>query len=748
MINADERKQLLEQVTELERNSVNYFDVEKEFFLIDSDNLSQVRQKFYGYSIQRTGIYEDDNLTPEAIAGLDGRGCYVYVEVKNGQITIKQDLNGSWGIYLFRHGDYFALSNSFFRLVDHVKFKYPLTVNRDYCQHLMVMQLVSHAYLETAVNEIQLVERNAVIHIDIAKKNLQIELIDYKEQSIALDSAEGVATLDRWVDFWSGILRGVAQQTNFIRADLSGGFDSRVSFLLALHSGIDLNKGQIYTKPPVDAHTYKEDYEIASKISAHYGLKLNQPFAFNNVSRNSLSDAFNINFYSVQPTHKSQANLFYSNGKSVNKVYILSGYGGETIRGNWLRFNQSPQEFIDGNKGTIYYGSSRMPTVLFNSKKAILEGAFNGICDKYHIKDKNSINLVQYLYQETRCVYHFGKFMLRDYFRNNLVFSPALDPLVRLVRINNSECPDPRLLMTLLFVRYEPDLLSFPFDSKQMPIAPETIAYAKKLNERFPRRSNDVDTREKFNLQPRDIKTAQIIISGHKNSELSIATLTNLLRVIFESNKSAYLFAKYFDKEFYNYFLSKKNMDNLIGIVGIMNVLKAIEISNCHHSNYQDLKYYLAQDFATIHDDKQIPDNFKPYLTARVTLKLLTKEGDFQILSVSDDKAKVSQPSWQQTDGIGYLVFSSIGNLKIIAKASVDGKFRLTLGGIRVVNPEDKSKNVPYWIDYTALTVNDKTLLDTITPAWHSKPYIYNMEVKAGEEITINVEWQPHRSDT
>ena len=98
MINNDERKNLLEQINEIEKESINYFDVEKEFFLIDSDNLKQVRPKFYGYSIQNTGIYEEDNLTAEAIDALDGRGCYVYVEVKDDKITIKQDLNGSWGI--------------------------------------------------------------------------------------------------------------------------------------------------------------------------------------------------------------------------------------------------------------------------------------------------------------------------------------------------------------------------------------------------------------------------------------------------------------------------------------------------------------------------------------------------------------------------------------------------------------------------------------------------------------------------
>ena len=131
-------QRLLKQITELERDSVNLFDVEQEFFLIDSDNLAKVKPRLYGYSIQADGIYEECNLTPEAVDGLDGRGCYVYIDVRDGQITIQQDLNGCWGIYLFRHGDYFALSNSFFRLLDHVKFLYPLTINRDYCNHLMI----------------------------------------------------------------------------------------------------------------------------------------------------------------------------------------------------------------------------------------------------------------------------------------------------------------------------------------------------------------------------------------------------------------------------------------------------------------------------------------------------------------------------------------------------------------------------------------------------------------------------------
>ena len=230
-------KKLLAQVKELERNSTNYFDVEKEFFLIDSDNLAEVKTRLYGYSIQATGIYEQDNLTEEAVAGLDGRGCYVYVEAKDGQITIKQDLNGCWGLYLFRHGDYFALSNSFFRLLDHVKFKYPLTVNRDYCHQLMINDVCSHAYLETAISEIQTLERNAIVHIDVMRKKFQTTLINYKENVLSLTTSAGIATLDSWVEFWGSVFRGVAQHTKFFKADLSGGFDTRISLAILSQNG-------------------------------------------------------------------------------------------------------------------------------------------------------------------------------------------------------------------------------------------------------------------------------------------------------------------------------------------------------------------------------------------------------------------------------------------------------------------------------------------------------------------------------
>ncbi len=486
MKNAEEHKKLLAQIAELEKGSTNFFDVEKEFFLIDSNNLAEVKTRFYGYSIQATGIYEEDNLTEAAAKNLDGRGCYVYVEVKDGQITIKQDLNGCWGIYLFRHGDYFALSNSFFRLLDHIKFRYPLTVNRDYCHQIILNDLCSHTYSETAVNEVRLIERNAIIHIETTNKQLETELIDYRENTVELDSEEGIATLDRWIDFWSSVLRGIAQHTKFIAADLTGGFDSRVAFVVALHSGIDLNKCKINSIKGT-LHTYKDDYEIASKIAEHYGFKLNQPLPANQTLRFSFSDCWNSNFYNLQTFHKSF--MFYAS-KTTDKCYQLTGYGGEIIRTYWQK---SPKRYLEGQNWKTRNYSYSLSRELFHSLETVTNSAFRAIREKYKIADEDCEDIPQYLYQETRCRHHFGKFTIYHYFNSKILLSPALDPELRTLKLNTPECPDHKLLMTLLFTRYAPDLLKFPFDSKHS-IKPETIEYAKKINERFPRNfSSDKD---------------------------------------------------------------------------------------------------------------------------------------------------------------------------------------------------------------------------------------------------------------
>ena len=752
MINADEHKKLLAQVAELEKNSVNYFDVEKEFFLIDSNNLAEVKTRFYGYSIQATGIYEQDNLTEDAVKNLDGRGCYVYVEARDGKITIKQDLNGCWGIYLFRHGDYFALSNSFFRLLDHVKFKYPLTVNRDYCHYLLLVSYASYSYSETPVNEIELVDRSAILHID-EKKNLEVELIDYREHTLSVDSQDGIAALDRWVELWGKVFRGIAQQTKFIKADLSGGFDTRLSFTLLLHSGVNLNDMQIFSEKS-DLHTFAEDYAIASEIAAHWNFKLNQTLPAREAMLYSIDDIFNLNLYSIQTF--SLLHRFWGR-KFAYKLYGIGGSGGETIRNYWY---VSPKELMNKESYRANRYSAGLSRKLLNSIETILKSGFRAAKEKHKVQDPDSPYIPQYLYSETGCRHHFGKGALYAYLANNVVTSsPLIDPEIRTLRLNTGECSDSNLLTAMIFNRYAPDLLKFPFQG-QRSIAPETIAYAQKLNELFPCRLSTENNKEIFNLQPRDLQVEKFLAEGKKNNPNLPANFgENCLKAMFESSKTYGLFTQSFDEELYRHAAASYYGKNIFyksrpmySIVGITRVLEDVGISKRNHSPYRDMRRFLEQDFCKIPDENAaqiVVDKFKNYFMARADIQLVPKElGDLKIVSVSDDKADVSNPDWfNKVGGIGYVITSYVGKLEFVAKATVDGEITLKLRGMDIHETDYKSKRLPYWIDYTKLTVNGKVIFDKLTPAWHDNSYVYNMNVKANDEIKIQVEWLPHRSD-
>lgn len=224
---------------------------------------------------------------------------------------------------------------------------------------------------------------------------------------------------------------------------------------------------------------------------------------------------------------------------------------------------------------------------------------------------------------------------------------------------------------------------------------------------------------------------------------------------MFESSRAYGLFTAYFDEELYRYAANYYDTHvfarnrRMYAIVGVAKVLEDVEISQRNYPQYRNMQRFLEQDFATIHKNTQTADKFKPYLTARVDVKFLPKsQGDFQILSTSDETVKIEKPAWFNKDGIGYIIQSYVGKLEIVAKATVDGQIRLNLRGLDIRDSADRTKSIPYWIDYTKLTVNDKIIFEELTPVWHNKSYRHRLDVKAGDELKIQVEWLPHRSDT
>ncbi|MBR2775420.1 MAG: hypothetical protein IKD73_10595 [Selenomonadaceae bacterium] len=246
---------------------------------------------------------------------------------------------------------------------------------------------------------------------------------------------------------------------------------------------------------------------------------------------------------------------------------------------------------------------------------------------------------------------------------------------------------------------------------------------------------------------PRDLQAQKILAEDKNNPAIPYYFLPAGLKAMFNSSRTYGLFTAYFDEELYHYAIDNNIINYVISVVGVTRVLEDVEISQRNHSQYQDLKRFLKQDFTTIHKNIQISDKLKPYITSRIAIQPQSTEGDFKIISFSDEKARMIQVNWIPNRGKSYTFLSHVDKLELVAKATVDGQIFLVLSGMWVPDPKDKSKLIPYWIDYTKLIVNEETILNNLTPTWYSKPYVYKMNVKADEEIKIQVEWLPHKSD-
>ena len=294
-------------------------------------NLKEVKSHMYGFSVSIKGILTnnyykniDYNEMPEPT------GTYVLVIKKNYEIKVSQDYNGGFGLYLYenRKAGYFALSNSFLLLEEYlVRKKIDLTLNKEFSDNFILSQLCSSIIQETIVKEIICLPPNSYIIIDIEKKLLKINYIDYKERTVSLDSEEGLKIIDKWMDKWGYIFRSLEKKTKNILFDLSGGFDTRSVLSILLTSGIDIKNLSVNS---YIQKSYMEDLIISSNISSKYGIKLNEITLDNNSIKWSFEDTLSSPMYSKIGFNK----WFLLVGKFFNKPrFYIQGNGGELIRG-------------------------------------------------------------------------------------------------------------------------------------------------------------------------------------------------------------------------------------------------------------------------------------------------------------------------------------------------------------------------------------------------------------------------------
>lgn len=465
--------------------------------------------------------------------------------------------------------------------MEYLKNSRKITLNNDYARALIGTYLCSESYKETLINEIRLIPRNRIINIDKRNKKLEFEKTEYKEKNIPLNSSEGLKALDKWFCKWTNIIREIKSKSNNIVFELSGGFDSRMIFILAVCANIDLNKIRIQSYNDTD-HTHKEDYEIASQIAEEFNFKLNQntgqedstPFT-DIMTPIKLSSYIKIGSHNQFNFRTSIAN---------NTKYCFGGRGGETIR---RYYNKTPEEYIE----YMTEEAERWDPSLSEATRRVYTRTIKQLKEEYN-DDGNSKDLTERVYSESRSRNHFGKVLLEDYYVNNITLVPFFDSILHSLQLTDRECKDNNLLMALIFVRYCPKLLDFKFEGGR-EIEESTIEHAKEISEKYP-----------FKMEKPEYITGPAVsteTANKKPDNFSFNKLNDILRVIYKTDTFKNKFMEYLpNKKLYEkirYSIDHETYFSTCRSIPLFSILKICDDINHGYDMDEWLKNFYYKEF-------------------------------------------------------------------------------------------------------------------------------------------------------
>lgn len=691
-----------------------------ELFVIDSNNLNSYEKNFYGYAIVNNKIiFEIDDFDL-----LDGTGAYIAIQETEDNITILQDFNGSYGLYLYQDDDYFALSNSFMKLVEYLKNEHELTLNKDYVESFLFSDLCSLMYKETLVDEIEFLPRNLKIIIDKTTKSIDFEKIDYHERTVPLDSKEAFEILDNWYYKWVNIIRSLKKETNNISVDLSGGFDSRIISVLWITANIDLDKIRIKSHDD-NLHGHQEDYYIASKIAKDFNFKLNNNIlSYNKDVFKEILTPIDISFYTKLGFHKQ---MYYKFSRARTPVYTITGEGGGPINGFLYK---TKEETISQVMKVV----NKSDTSLASSTYNVITKSINEIAEEYNI-DENSKILPETYYREIRNRHHFGKAPVETRYSNWITLAPLIDSNLHKLDIGGCECETKAVLLySLMFFRYCPKLLNYEFEGNR-EISPDVIEYTKRINEKYPFEPKELDFISGPDL---DKSQPQLYINPLPKSNIE-----NFLTNVFYSNKFKSKFLEHFSKTAY-YRITKTLEEfsyhpfrHVFSAIAILKVINDIE----NPEEYKDMNEWLTDLNNDTSNDisPSVVNKLIKFNTARVDIQNTGNENN-SIEIVDSSESRIVCPDWFKTaKGTGLVIESIQSPLDLKVKCINDGELIINLRGIDF--RDSNREKFPIYIDFTKFTINDEAYVSEHTLVTHDKNYRITKDVKDSEILNIHVEW-------
>lgn len=711
-----------------------------EYFVIDSEKLADVSDKLYGFAFQSQNVSSQSSLGQEM--GRDAGGAYVKVERSGNLITISQDFLGSFGLYLYSKNGRFVLSNSFFKLVEYLSHRTPLTLNDRYLKYLVIADLCSASCRETLISEISFLPRNILLRINILEKKLEITSNACLDGTVPVDSLEGLRILDGWYEKWTNTLRAIASDpSNSLTTDLSGGMDSRITLCLLLGSGINMERVRVNSIKDT-LHTHQEDYRIASEIAQRFGFELNQSpkdrAALSGDTYFSLEEALDISFLCKLGSHKQ---LSFKTKRSERPRFIVTGSGGECLRSYW---DISPEEYIENALKACY----RMPAECTNeyaqSARSILEKSFEDLACITGSKYSGN-ELTRALYKETRARIHFGRDVVESYFANEIKCTPLIDESLFKLQTYSNDCPDNNLLIAIIFERYLPELLSFDFEGGRS-IAKDTLEYARSINERFPRERENTEEPTVFSNY-----SSQGSTSGSDKTRTTYKDIESCICDSFNSREARIVFDALGTDVAYLYQSHRADEDAYRPLQHLFPVLAAIAASKAATPGGAEVKVsqYIEElscaPKTTVAKDTSMTRYIENLITARIDIKNVNETNlrSLAILNAEGGRVRISSPSWFSTgENKGSIFESSAGALRLQLEILEDGDMTIALRS-RNIRRTDASP-FPILIDYEALEIDGKEVLGEAQSAWHDCPIKHSFAVKKGQTISVFASWKPH----
>lgn len=449
------------------------------------------------------------------------------------EIIINQDFYGSYGIYIYKNKDenYFALSNSFLLLQEYLVGKQNLSLNKCFADNLIVTPYCSYSIDETLINEINQIPSNAFIVINTVRKEFKIDYINYNENSISLESKEGLELIDNWFDRWVYIFRSLKKKTNNYSSNLSGGFDTRTILTILLNSGIEMD--EFHISSILDKkHDHEVDFKIASKISIKYGFKINNFNFDKRATKLSLKDAQLKTLYTKLGFHKDFkiSQFFYNKPR-----FILTGGGGETLRGEpgvkikkFIQCNSLGK--IKGHEKEFFCSSEK----IFNRSIFLLKRWKNF---------KNDYEISYDLYSKSVGRNHFGKDAVENFMENIYIIQPLMDPEIKKIKFDISNITRHDLI-AYIYIRFAHDLIYFPFQGKRI-LNVKSIKKAEKLNKNFKPYKKKLDYNKNFFIDNQRISPV--------NSKIDVDNAYDYFKELFNSNKYTHIINKLYDNNIYNW---------------------------------------------------------------------------------------------------------------------------------------------------------------------------------------------------